>query len=100
MPLGRPAVRPLKPGDRVTILPPWDRDPIIVAMQHYERSPRTWATTGTWSSLMPRTRRGSGSGRSPGDGSRSAGAIRVAGGSSDEFLQPRPNAGQDAKPQT
>jgi len=32
------AVRPLKPlepGDRVTILPPWDCDPVIVAMQHY-----------------------------------------------------------------
>ena len=24
-------------GDEVTILPPYDRDPIIIAMQHYAR---------------------------------------------------------------
>lgn len=27
----------LKVGDQVTILPPWDDDPILIAMQHYVR---------------------------------------------------------------
>lgn len=26
---------PLEVGEPVTILPPWDRDPVLVAMQHY-----------------------------------------------------------------
>lgn len=43
-------------GDRVTILPPWDRDPIIVSMQPFARVAEVRLTGGvmvTLSATMP-----------------------------------------------